>query len=162
MKKENSKHKHLTLDDRVTIQSGLDKRMTFKDIAKLIGKDPTTVSKEVKLHAAPYTNSYSVSDEICPSLLKAPFVCNGCSRHRKASCPYAKRTYGAAKAQYAYEFTLKESRTGIPLNKESFYLTEAVISKAVKQGQHVYHAIKSNDLQAHQEMLLYSYVNFSK
>ena len=146
MKKENSKHKHLTLDDRVTIQSGLDKRMTFKDIAKLIGKDPTTVSKEVKLHATPYTNSYSVSDEICPSLLKAPFVCNGCSRHRKASCPYAKRTYGAAKAQYAYEFTLKESRTGIPLNKESFYLTEAVISKAVKQGQHVYHAIKSNDL----------------
>ena len=80
MKNENSKHKHLTLDDRVTIQSGLDKRMTFKDIAMLIEKDPTTVSKEVKLHAEPYENSYSVSDEICPFLLKAPFGCNGCSR----------------------------------------------------------------------------------
>ena len=32
------------------------------------------------------------------------------------------------------------------MNKESFYETEALISSAVKRGQHVYHIIQSNDL----------------
>ena len=48
--KENRKNKHMTLDDRVEIQECLNKGMTFKAIAQRIGKDPTTVSKEVKLH----------------------------------------------------------------------------------------------------------------
>ena len=42
------KYKHMTLDDRVEIQACLDKGMFFKDIAKRIEKDQTTVSKEVK------------------------------------------------------------------------------------------------------------------
>ncbi len=45
------KNKHMTLEDRVEIQECLSKGMTFKAIASQIGKDPTTVSKEVKLHA---------------------------------------------------------------------------------------------------------------
>ena len=38
------KYKHMTLDDRVEIQECLDKGMFFKDIAKRIEKDQTTVS----------------------------------------------------------------------------------------------------------------------
>jgi len=45
-----TKNKHLTLDDREEIAECLDKGMTFKAIARRIGKDPTTVSKEVKKH----------------------------------------------------------------------------------------------------------------
>ena len=41
---------------------------------------------------------------------------------------------------------LVESRTGIPLNKESFYETERIISEAVRRGQHIYHIIRSNNL----------------
>ena len=41
---------------------------------------------------------------------------------------------------------LVEAREGIPLNKESFYETEAIISDAVKRGQHIYHIIQSNNL----------------
>ena len=41
---------------------------------------------------------------------------------------------------------LVESRTGIPLNKESFYETERIISEAVQNGQHIYHIIQSNNL----------------
>lgn len=44
------KNKHLTLEDRNTIQQCLDHGMTFKAIAAQIGKDQTTVSKEVKKH----------------------------------------------------------------------------------------------------------------
>ena len=42
--------KHLTLDDRKYIENALNKGTTFKDIARFLCKDPTTISKEVKAH----------------------------------------------------------------------------------------------------------------
>ena len=42
--------KHLTLDDRIYIQNELCKGTSFKDIARFLCKDPTTISKEVKVH----------------------------------------------------------------------------------------------------------------
>lgn len=42
--------KHLTLDDRIYIENELDKGTSFKDIARFLCKDPTTISKEVKTH----------------------------------------------------------------------------------------------------------------
>ena len=41
---------HMTLSDRVKIQTGLEKRESFKKIAEDVGKDCTTVSREVKNH----------------------------------------------------------------------------------------------------------------
>ena len=41
---------HMTLSDRVKIQTGLEKRESFKKIAEDVGKDCTTVSREVKKH----------------------------------------------------------------------------------------------------------------
>ena len=140
------KNKHMTFDDRIEIQECLNKGMTFKAIAGRIGKDPTTVSKEVKLHGKTYTNSFTKTDECCPKLLKAPFVCNGCEKRNHSSCPYARRCYRAKEAQKEYETVLVESREGIPLSKEEFYQTESIISSAVLAGQNIYHAIKANDL----------------
>jgi IS30 family transposase len=59
--------------------------MTNKAIAERIGKDQTTVSKEVKKHmevipsSAKSLNSDGTEKEPrpCPSLLKAPCVCKG-------------------------------------------------------------------------------------
>lgn len=45
-----SKNKHLTLADRHEIMHYLNQRMGFKAIGRLIGKDCTTISKEVKGH----------------------------------------------------------------------------------------------------------------
>ena len=42
--------KHLSLDDRIYIENELNKGTTFKDIARFLRKDPTTISKEVKAH----------------------------------------------------------------------------------------------------------------
>ena len=44
--------KHLKLDDRKYIESELNKETSFKDIAKFLCKDPTTISKEVRSHRA--------------------------------------------------------------------------------------------------------------
>ena len=48
--KENKKHKHLSREDRLTIQDGLYKGKTFKEIGEKLGKDPSTVAKEVRAH----------------------------------------------------------------------------------------------------------------
>ena len=54
IKKENpKKNKHLTCEDRREIEECLSKRMTFKAIGKLISKDPTTISYEIK-HQSPF------------------------------------------------------------------------------------------------------------
>lgn len=42
--------KHLTLEDRIYIEESLDKGISFKDIARFLCKDPTTISKEVRAH----------------------------------------------------------------------------------------------------------------
>lgn len=140
------KNKHMTLQDRIEIQECLSKSMTFKAIGKRIGKDQTTVSKEIRLHAQSYRNGFVKTDDICPKLLKAPYVCNGCEMKSRSSCKYIRRVYHAKKAQADYETLLTDARTGIPLNKESFYETESIISNSVRKGQHIFHAIKSNNL----------------
>ena len=42
--------KHLTLEDRIYIENELNKGTSFKDVARFLCKDPTTISKEVKAH----------------------------------------------------------------------------------------------------------------
>lgn len=42
--------KHLSLEDRKYIERSLNNGSSFKDIARFLCKDPTTISKEVKLH----------------------------------------------------------------------------------------------------------------
>ena len=146
MENAEKRNKHMTLEDRIEIQECLSKGMTFKAIGQRIGKDQTTISKEVKLHGKTYSNSFTKTDECCPKLLKAPFVCNGCPKRNHSNCPYVRRIYQAKTAQEEYETVLVESREGIPLTKEEFYKTEQIISSAVKAGQNVYHAIQANNL----------------
>lgn len=42
------KGKHLTIEDRIFIEYTLDNQYTLKEIAERLGKDPTTISKEIK------------------------------------------------------------------------------------------------------------------
>ena len=138
-----TKHKHLTLSDRNDIQLGLERGETFKAIGQSILKDPTTVSKEVKRNRQVRV---STCDNLpCPLLDKAPFVCNGCSKRRQ-NCGYQKIFYLAKQAQKQYEQTLVEAREGTPLNSKTFWDMDKVISDGVKKGQHIYHILKTHNL----------------
>ncbi|VPM74801.1 transposase, ISSmi3 [Streptococcus pneumoniae] len=138
-----TKHKHLTLSDRNDIQLGLERGETFKAIGQLVLKDPTTVSKEVKRNKQ---IRYSTSNNLpCPLLDKAPFVCNGCPKRRQ-NCGYKKIFYLAKQAQKQYEQTLVESREGTPLNSQTFWDMDKIISDGVKKGQHIYHILKTHNL----------------
>lgn len=152
------KHKHLTVEERNIIQECLAHGMTFKSIGIRVGKDATTISKEVKRHIHMYKNSYVTTEDMCPLLRKAPYVCNGCSKKSYASCHYPRAQYIANKAQACYETTLVESREGIPLNKESFYTTEKIISDAIAKGQRVYHILRTHNLPISQATV-YRHIN---
>ena len=138
-----TKHKHLTLSDRNDIQLGLERGETFKAIGQLILKDPTTVSKEVKRNKQ--IRDSTSNNLPCPLLDKAPFVCNGCPKRRQI-CGYQKVFYLAKQAQKQYEQTLVEAREGTPLNSKTFWEMDKVISDGVKKGQHIYHILKTHNL----------------
>lgn len=144
---------HLTGEDRQEIMECLNKGMSFKDIARRVGKAPTTISREVKKHLAvqPLSVKFSradgspIEDRPCPLLLKAPFVCNSCKK-RRSQCSFRKQLYIAKDAQIEYETLLRESREGIPLCKEEFWESDAIIAAGIKKGQHLYHIMESNDI----------------
>lgn len=151
---KSKKNKHMTLDDRIEVQACLDHGMTFKAIARRIGKDQTTVSKEVKKHITINPGGLPTKTDLsgkpiaispCPELLKAPFVCNGCKK-RRSRCAFQKQLYLARNAQQEYEILLKESREGIPLNKDEFYEVDSILVEGIKKGQHLYHIMNTNHL----------------
>ena len=134
--------KHLTDGEWKMIQNGLNMGMTFKAIARRIGKNQTTVSKEVKKHIE-VREARSHDDKVdspCEKLMKAPFVCNGC--RKTARCKQERQFYVARKAHEAYRTTLVEARTGIILNSEEFYDADRKPTEALKNGQHLYHATR--------------------
>lgn len=114
MKKTNEKkYLHLTYKDRSIIHEFLNYGYTFTAISNRIHKDRTTISKEVKLHR--FIKPFGKSKEIdCPSLFKAPYVCN--SFPDIGTCRKAKLIYDAAIADH--EASHPEL---LPFSKSTFY-----------------------------------------
>ena len=90
-------HKHMTQDNRVTIEKGLDTGISLRKIAESIEKDPSTVSKEIKKHRTLYAhNAFNESPNKCalsrdckrkhlcsdsrPSCKKLCYTCSHCNR----------------------------------------------------------------------------------
>ena len=85
-----NKNKHLTLDARYKIEHCLNERMSFKAIGLALGKDCTTVSKEIKGHiifekkGAPYRPfNDCVHRKNCSHYGDG---CTECSRKSKRTC----------------------------------------------------------------------------
>ena len=149
------KDKHLTPGARQEIERCLDMGgISFKEIARRVGKSPTTISREVKNHLtykdAPVVHTRgdgtALTNKQCPDLMKAPFVCNACEKRSYNRCPYRKQFYRAKKAHEEYAFTLVDSREGIPLNKQVFHDADEIISNAIKKGQRLYHIMQTYDV----------------
>jgi len=82
------KGKHLTEDDRFEIDHGLKKGLSFKAISKIINKDPSTISKEVRSHIVyEKRGSYGKRFNNCANRKGCTIkdLCSTCS-HPKAMC----------------------------------------------------------------------------
>lgn len=145
-------YQHLTLEQRIEIQECLSHGMTFQSIGRRIGKDATTISREVKRHILIRQSGTTLTakdgtpvSKPCELLLKPPFVCNPC-KHFHHSCAFSKHVYSAKDANKAYESVLKTAREGIPLNKEVFYENDRIITEGIRNGQHLYHILQTHNL----------------
>ena len=167
--------KHFTYDDRLLIQRGLTLGWSFSRIASEIGKDRTSISREIRAHiqyvgkkparsrckfryecifedpsqcpaplcpkkvcslqcshCAQYCDRFE--PEICPELLKPPYVCNGCGDRGGNNCLLSTRMYFADHAHKMYKQTLSASRTGISISENEFQFIADNIIPLIKNG----------------------------
>jgi len=166
------KNKHLSYDERLEIESGLKDNLSFKQIAKNIDRDCTTISKEIKNHII-FKNSGAVGrpffdclyryncpykkkgkkcipklcehykKESCEKLKKPPYVCNGCSKRN--ICTLSKQLYDSTYAFKEYKDNLQEARTGITYSeKEIEHLNNILIPLIKDKKQSIHHAMINN------------------
>lgn len=162
MSKQLHDNTHLTLDERKIIQTGIENRSRKVDIARTIGKDPTTVAKEIRKHRelkARNTFNYpsicihtkacggckrkcDKYEEIkCNKRDKSPGACNKCPNISR--CHLDKYFYYATKANEEYKLDLVDFREGINLTTLERKELASILKPLLDQGQSIYQ-IKSS------------------
>lgn len=76
-------NKHLTFDDRLAIQAGLQQGLKVAQIAKRIGKDRSTVGREIKAHRRLVVSSKGNSCVHHAACTKVPACRPGCIRGKR-------------------------------------------------------------------------------
>lgn len=105
-----------------------------------------------------HLNCLYYSKESCPILLKPPYVCNGCEKHKK--CTLEKRLYTADYSQNEYQKILSESRSGISITEEESVWLDAIVSPLIRKGQSIHHICAKNpDKVMFSEKCIYNYVD---
>ena len=165
------KNKHLSYDDRLKIEKGLNEIKSFKKIATILGKNCTTISREVKGHyKVENTGSYGRSfnncafrntcpnrrkgnctlmrceeykKQECPLLSKPPYVCNGCKDRMR--CTLTKHLYKSEYAQKEYSEILTDSRSGVTYNDSDLtHIDDILYPLVTNQKQSIHHAYINN------------------
>lgn len=106
-----------------------------------------------------YRHCPDYEKEICPSLLKAPYVCNGCMK--KISCTLEQRYYKANAAQNEYRSVLVEVRSGFNLTEEELSFINSELKPLIKDNkQSIHHAcITKADVLPCDEKTIYNLID---
>lgn len=133
MKTCNVYNKHLTLDKRIEIEKGIEKKINFTQIGLKISKSPKTVSNEIlRNRQIERCSSWYSKDKVCDKTLKPPYVCNACPS--RCGCRKTRYYYYAKDAQAEYERKLSDSRKGIDMTSTEFKNLNDIVSREIKQG----------------------------
>lgn len=141
-KKRSRTYLRLTKADRRSIEEGLERRRSIRDIAKAIGKSPSTVHDEVMRHrfvTSPKSRFGESApgglEEVCARLGSWPRCCNGCRRRAGYGCHIRPKVfYRASLAQKAADRTLSQSRAGVDETEEEFRKKVATIKGCLLRG----------------------------
>lgn len=178
-------NKHLTLSDRISIEKALNDGMSRKAIADQLGKDKSTICKEIKKHTVnePFTRilhyrtcTYdctkikecgfnTLCSSICDKRVPVPCrikdsssgVCNGCSKLH--SCKLTKKIYVAEEAHTEYRDTLVDSRIGWDLSYSDAKALADVLKPLLKQGQSLDVIVRNHPEIKYCEKTLYNYID---
>lgn len=170
-------NKYLSLNDRKMIQKGIESRCNKVDIARTIGKDATTVAKEIRVHrelSPRNTFNYPIlcvnikkcggckfkcknyQEPICKLRDRSPGACNKCPK--MSSCHLDKYFYYAEKADREYRRDLVDFRQGINLTTCEAKTLANILKPLLDQGQSLYQ-IKSAHKEIKQSIkTLYTYI----
>ena len=170
-------NKHLTLDERKIIQTGIENRCKKVDIARTIGKDATTIAKEIRSHrelkprnlfnyptlcihlkecGKCYHKCKRYEEPICKKRDRSPGACNKCPNIPR--CHLDKYFYYAEHANEEYKKDLVEFREGINLTTQEAKELASILKPLLDQGQSLYQ-IKSSHKEIKQSIkTLYTYI----
>ena len=174
----NEKGTHLNYEDRKIIQTGIENGSTKTSIANTIGKDNSTVGKEIALHrtlkskcALPleckaYQHCKLGRDctIACPRYVpfkcnrrdRSPGACNGCSNYSK--CRFDKYWYDASTAEKEYRRELVDARQGVNLTTSEVKAIADVVGPLLNQGISPYSVMQSHPELGICEKTLYNYI----
>ena len=176
-----NKNSHLTLAERQIIETGISNGSTKAAIAKTLGKDKSTIGKEIKLHRVKtHSSSYpidcasfskckskhsdSCSPGKCPDYIpfkctrrdRSPGACNKCDTFK--SCRYDKYVYRAFEAEHEYRDTLINTRTGVNATVSEIRKLGELIKPLLDQGQSVYVILENHPEIGLSEKTIYNYI----
>ncbi|HJI20740.1 MAG TPA: helix-turn-helix domain-containing protein [Coprobacillaceae bacterium] len=173
----NNKNLHLTVQERIIIEKGIENGSTKAAIALTIGKDKSTVGKEIKKHRElVHKSSYKINcanmkncshNHVCDNCAdfkpftcnrrdRSPGACNGCSKY--THCRYDKYRYKADFSHKKYREDLVDSRTGINMSYEECKAMADIIVPLIKAGHSPYHIVTNHPELNISEKTLYSYI----
>jgi len=175
-------HKHLTLDDRKKIEDALSNGSSRTAIAETLGKDKSTICKEVKKHRKLVKKEYGRSNGVydcthihscnlkfckspcskyertrCSRRDRTVGVCNGCEDKRY--CRKTKYLYNAADAHDAYITELKDTRIGINLTSSQAKELGDILKPLIDNGQSIYAILKNHPEIPYSEKTIYNYIS---
>jgi IS30 family transposase len=133
---------HLSDENRKTICVMLSHKAKCKEIAEMIGCDPTTIAKEIKKNRIVSKECVGNKVLLCKRLERFPFVCLDCS-HKYKDCTLTQFRYDPVLAYKKYETRLRNSRKGINLTKEEYEELVASIRNGLRNKQSIYSIVKS-------------------
>ena len=174
----NNKNLHLTVQERIIIEKGIENGFTkAAAIALTIGKDKSTVGKEIKKHRElVHKSSYKINcanmkncshNHVCDNCVdfkpftcnrrdRSPGACNGCSKY--TYCRYDKYRYKADFSHKKYREDLVDSRTGINMSYEECKAMADIIVPLIKAGHSPYHIVTNHPELNISEKTLYNYI----
>lgn len=173
----NNKNLHLTVQERIIIEKGIENGSTKAAIALTIGKDKSTVGKEIKKHRElVHKSSYKINcanmkncshNHVCDNCAdfkpftcnrrdRSPGACNGCSKY--THCRYDKYRYKADFSHKKYREDLVDSRTGINMSYEECKSMADIIVPLIKAGHSPYHIVTNHPELNISEKTLYNYI----
>lgn len=173
----NNKNLHLTIQERIIIEKGIENGSTKAAIALTIGKDKSTVGKEIKKHRElVHKSSYKINcanmkncshNHVCDNCAdfkpftcnrrdRSPGACNGCSKY--THCRYDKYRYKADFSHKKYREDLVDSRTGINMSYEECKAMADIIVPLIKAGHSPYHIVTNHPELNISEKTLYNYI----
>ena len=134
----------LTRHERDTVQRMLERRASCREIARELGRSPSTVSAEVASHrfvTAPKPRRGERVDAstdlsaACPRLAAWPRCCNGCGRYRAIGCKRRPHVfYEARAAQLCADSVLVSSRRGIDADEPAAEARLEAIRGCLRRG----------------------------